>query len=61
MMVLFGILGLFTKLFIPSGSEPVVVRLGQACGIVLLVLAIKIMDWRKTHREAFRRLRIRRS
>ncbi len=54
-VIAFGILGLFSKVWVPG--EPVLMKLAQACGIVLLVIGIKILDWRKAYRETYRKLR----
>ncbi|MGZ5279090.1 MAG: hypothetical protein ACXWC9_04060 [Pseudobdellovibrionaceae bacterium] len=62
LMMLFGMIGLFSNFLVPIATEAIAHRTAQACGIVLLVLAIKILDWRKTYRETARQmLRARRS
>ncbi len=54
-----GIIGLFGKLLIPSGGESILMRISQVCGVTLVLIAIKIMDWRKDYRAAYRKIRSR--
>ncbi len=54
-IMVIGTIGLFSKMFV--GSEPTWMKISQACGMILLVIALKIMDWRQAYRKAMRRIR----
>ena len=52
----FGALGLFSGLYLPT-AYPSLNYFSQACGIVLLVIAVKILDWRKDYRAMAKKFR----
>jgi hypothetical protein len=59
LILCFGIIGLFGQLVIPNGSDSLPTRISQACGITLVLIAIKIMDWRRDYRAASQKMRSR--
>lgn len=52
----FGIIGLFSKLLVSYGNEPIWFKVSVACGIFLVVMSLKIMSWRREYRTAYRRI-----
>jgi hypothetical protein len=52
----FGLLGLASKLYM-AGSSSFLLTLSQVCGLFLLGMSVKIMDWRKAYRATARKIR----
>lgn len=50
LIVFFGFLGVLTQ----SQDSSALLHVGQACGVLLLILAYKIMSWRREYRKARR-------
>jgi hypothetical protein len=55
LILFFGLLGLLSQLFMPSVT--LWTYFSQACGLVLIITAFKIYEWRRNYREGLRQMR----